>query len=468
MYVFTKKFRFNADQYTPVGLYARLRDKHRMPCLLESNDYHDRTDSRSFIGLDPIVEIILQERKLVIHSSHPELTDLNLPSGADYQQLKDLIHQFEFDKTQAYNGFFGRFGFEFVTYSETQIPSKTSSLELPEVHLFLFKYILVLDHFNDEGTLLKNHFEVEEELTEEEIHELLFTGNSSELPFYLIGEERTLTSEGEFKALVQKGIDHCKRGDVFQVVLSNGYAQDYFGDDFQVYRKLRQLNPSPYLFYFDFETYRLMGSSPEAQLLIAEQTAEIHPIAGTVRRNGNDLEDRAAIKDLLNSEKELSEHTMLVDLARNDLSRKANSVKVEVFRELQRFSHVFHLVSKVTGKIESSHQFDLFNETFPAGTLSGAPKPKALELIANYEKDTRDYYGGAIGFFLPGSSMNMAIVIRSILALNGTLHYRAGAGVVLDSSPKGEYEEVQNKLRAIRKAIQLTSEIFESHETYSH
>ena len=468
MYIFTKNFRFNADQYTPVSLYSRLRDKHRMPCLLESNDYHDRSDSKSVIGLDPLVEITIQNGQLEINSIYNDL-NLNVSeSSSVYEQLKHLLHQFEFEDTQSVNGFFGRFGFEFVNYSELHLPKKDSSLVLPDVHLFLFKYILVLDHFNDEGVLLKNHLDADERLSDEEIHELLFTGNASELPFHLMGEERTETDETSFKSMIDKGIHHCERGDVFQLVLSNGYQQDYFGDDFQVYRKLRQLNPSPYLFYFDFENYRLMGSSPEAQLLITNNSAEIHPIAGTVRRNGNNQEDQTAIQELLNNEKELSEHTMLVDLARNDLSRRATHVKVEVFRELQRFSHVFHLVSKVTGKIEPHSELDLFNETFPAGTLSGAPKPKALELIAAYEKDTRDYYGGAVGFFQPGSSMNMAIVIRSILALNGTLHYRAGAGVVLDSSSQGEYDEVQHKLRAVRNAIQLTSEIYQNNETYSY
>jgi anthranilate synthase component 1 len=468
MNIYTESFRFNADQYTPVGLYTRLRDKHRMPCLLESNDYHDRTDSKSIIGLDPILEIILQNDQLEVRgASKPDILKKTLSKTA-FDQLSELLHSTKFDASFEENGFFGRFGFEFVRYEEQQLKPQQSSLDLPDVHLFIFRYIIVLDHFNDEGTLLKNSFELGDLIAPNEKHDLLSSGTSNEFPFYLIGQERSEMNEDEFKELVAKGIYHCHRGDVFQIVLSNAYAQDYFGDDFQVYRKLRRLNPSPYLFYFDFESYRLMGSSPEAQLLINNNKAEIHPIAGTVKRNSDETTDKKAINALITSEKELSEHTMLVDLARNDLSRKATNVKVDVFRELQRFSHVFHLVSKVSGEIESNSQFDLFNETFPAGTLSGAPKPKALELIIAFEKESRDYYGGAIGFFKLGSSMNMAIVIRSILSKNGTLNYRAGAGIVLDSTPEGEFAEVKNKLRAVRNAIQLTSEIQQYNETNSY
>jgi anthranilate synthase component 1 len=464
MKIYTENIRFNADKFTPVGLYSRLRDKHRMPCLLESNDYHDRTDSRSIIGLDPIIEIILSKDQLEIHGiEHSSSENLG-----KLEELDLLLHSFEFEQIIPENGFFGRFGFEFVKYTETKLGYPKSSLDLPDVHLFLFRYVIILDHFNDEGILLKNSLIANEEITYDEEHALLTSGTSLELPFHTVGNEQSELDEDFFKKLVEKGIRHCQRGDVFQLVLSNSYAQQYFGDDFQVYRKLRQLNPSPYLFYFDFESYRLMGSSPEAQLLIKQQKAEIHPIAGTVRRNNNELQDQKAIEELLTNEKELSEHTMLVDLARNDLSKRSTNVKVEVFRELQRFSHVFHLVSKVTGNVEPDSQFQLFNETFPAGTLSGAPKPKALELISLYEQSTRDYYGGAIGLFLPGYTMNMAIVIRSILSQNGILNYRAGAGVVLDSTPDGEYAEVQNKLRAIRNAIQLTSEIYQENETHSY
>lgn len=464
MKIYTETVRFNADKFTPVGLYSRLRNNYRMPCLLESNDYHDRTESRSIIGLDPILEITLQNEELHVRGiDHQVCQERNV-----FEKLDHLLHAIEFEKVIPENGFFGRFGFEFVRYTETKLPPLTSSLELPDVHLFVFRYLLILDHFNDEGLLLKNSFIPNEALSEQEIHSLLSTGNASELPFHTIGSEKSEIEEDAYKALVENGIEHCRRGDVFQLVLSNAYAQSYFGDDFQVYRKLRQLNPSPYLFYFDFESYRLMGSSPEAQLLIKQEKAEIHPIAGTVRRNGDEVQDQKAIEALLSNEKELSEHTMLVDLARNDLSRRSTEVKVDVFRELQRFSHVFHLVSKVTGKVLPELQFKLFNETFPAGTLSGAPKPKALELISRYENSTRDYYGGAIGLFLPGHSMNLAIVIRSILSKNGSLHYRAGAGIVLDSTPEGEFAEVQHKLRAIRKAIQLTSEIYQENETFSH
>jgi anthranilate synthase component 1 len=298
-----------------------------------------------------------------------------------------------------------------------------------------------------------------EPLTKNEVDFLLEKSPFTDLPFEILGIEKTNRNDEAIKNTLNVALEHIKRGDVFQLVISNRYSQGYFGDDFKVYRALRRLNPSPYLFYFDFESYRLFGSSPEAQLKIEKGIAEIHPIAGTVKKTGDSIKDELLAQQLLADEKENAEHTMLVDLARNDLSRNCTEVRVEKYKQLQAFSHVQHLVSIVKGTMmDNSNSFEIFKNTFPAGTLSGTPKPKALELIQKLENNTRDFYGGAIGLISANGNLNMAIVIRSILSKNGKLYYRAGAGVVLDSKPEAEIEEIHNKLIAVRRSIQKAAE----------
>jgi anthranilate synthase component 1 len=455
MKVYTSSQFFNADRFTPIGLYLGLRHKHRNTCLLESNDYHDRSQSASIIGLDPILEIQLDQQKFkVTYPDDPSQNQLFPIDKTDIvNQTSTLLGAFQFNESKQFNGFYGRVGFEFSHYSEKQIISKNKQLGLPDLHLFLFRYLIIIDHFKDEGIIIKNDF-LHNELTEEECEQLLSKKAHTDFPFERTGAEKSEFTELEFENLVNEAITHCKRGNVFQLVLSNAFSQSFFGDEFNVYRELRRLNPSPYLFYFDFESYRLMGSSPEAQLIIKNGKAEIHPIAGTVKKSGDIEKDKERLSQLKVDEKENAEHVMLVDLARNDLSRFCSNVKVETFKEIQQFSHVFHIVSKVTGNSEGA-AMELFNATFPAGTLSGAPKPKALELIDHYEMSPREYYGGAIGFIEPNGNMNMAIVIRSILSKENALHFRAGAGIVIDSISKNERQEVDNKLNAVRNAIQL-------------
>ena len=456
MKIFTKLTSFNSDVYTPVELYMSLRNTYRKTCLLESNDYHSRSNSKSFIGLEPIVEIKLENQFITITKNHQiEKITLN-QNEPPSEQLQAILNSFEFQETpDAFNGFFGRIGFEFALLEENHIPKQNSSLGIPDFHFFLFKHVIVMDHFRDSGFIITNSFsEIKEE--ENEVKKLLLKQSFTELPFEKTGDEKQEFSDDEFSELVQKAKSHCQRGDVFQLVLSNSFSQPFFGDDFQVYRQLRRLNPSPYLFYFDFEEYRLFGSSPEAQLVIKNGQAEIHPIAGTVPRTSNFKINEENIHFLKNDIKENAEHTMLVDLARNDLSKDCTNVKVETYKEVQHFSHVIHLVSKVTGKLENQHQIPVLNSSFPAGTLSGTPKPKALELISKYENSTRDFYGGAIGMISNNGDLNMAIVIRSLLSKNNNLHYRAGAGVVLDSNNENETNEVHHKLKAIRKAIDLS------------
>lgn len=459
MKLFTKKTAFNADTFTPVGMFLKLRNHYSKIALLESNDYRNRSESKSFLAFNPLIELRIEKDNLnlfVLDKLEKSLTlseTENLPKA-----IQNLMLEIELDLSiSVFNGFFGFIGFEFAHLLEKHIQKRESSLNVPDFQSFVYEFVIVLDHFKNEGYVLHNQFE---DKFEEVCKPLELLQNKSHTPLYfeLVGEESSSLTDNDYLDLVQKAKEHCKRGDVFQLVLSRDFSQGYFGDDFEVYRSLRNLNPSPYLFYFDFGTHRILGSSPEAQLKVEKQQAEIHPIAGTVRKTGNETEDKLAIDFLIADKKENAEHTMLVDLARNDLSRNCTDVKVQKYKEIQHFSHVIHLVSKVVGtQKEGKSLMDLFANSFPAGTLSGTPKPKALELIAKYEKTTRDYYGGTLGFMNTDGLMNFAIVIRSVLSKNQRLHYRAGAGIVLHSNEESELQEINNKLGAIRKALTLAS-----------
>ena len=274
--------------------------------------------------------------------------------------------------------------------------------------------------------------------------------------FNCIDKPKSNLTDDDYKKMVNQAKAHCQRGDVFQLVLSRRFQQKFNGDEFNVYRALRSVNPSPYLFYFDYGDFKIFGSSPEAQLVVQNNKAEIHPIAGTFKRTGNDQKDADSALKLSKDPKENAEHVMLVDLARNDLSRNGSNVKVETYKEIQYFSHVIHLVSKVTAQLKAnSSSLQVAADTFPAGTLSGAPKPKALELIEKYENLNRNTYGGAIGVIDFKGNYNHAIIIRSFLSKNHELFYQAGAGIVADSTPENELQEVFNKLGALNKALKF-------------
>ena len=470
MKIYSNTRSFNADTYTPVQLYLQIRNNFRNCCLLESNDYNSRKDSRSFIGFDPLINFELYEQLIIRKGTEEEKVELNseLPIT---EQIQNILEAYQFEHEQS-NGFFGRMSFEYALKDETHIQPDFNNLELPLLHFFIFKHILVIDHFTNEGFLIENS--LNDDFVHLKIEDIIKLPAPSNLPFELVGKEHPAFSDLEFQYMVQKAIKHCERGDVFQLVLSNSFERSFFGDDFHVYRQLRRTNPSPYLFYFDFESYRLFGSSPEAQMVIQDDRAVIHPIAGTVPKTGDQIQDEEQLNFLISDEKENAEHTMLVDLARNDLSRNCEDVRIDSYKEVQHFSHVTHLVSKVSGKLQSKNSFATIAQSFPAGTLSGTPKPKALELIDEYEKGSRSFYGGAIGILQPSGNSNMAIVIRSILSKDNSLRYQAGAGIVLDSDPERECNEVHHKLRAVRQAIikadtlQSQTEKIQSYESCSH
>lgn len=458
-----------ADVYTPVGIYLRLRDKFRDTILLESTDHHSSENSWSFICINAIGGIEIRSAAFAefkLPGRNPEKTILDNNSNVpqlmwDYMQRFDTVAP-EIKEGRFAQGLFGYTAYDAVEFFETlklSAAHRPKSIAIPPIRYRLYQYVIAVNHFKDELFICENKINA----VESDVHivESLIRGKDVPVyPFQTEGVESTNMSDEDYKEMVKKGIAGCRRGDVFQIVLSRRFQQKFRGDEFNVYRALRSVNPSPYLFFFDYGDYKLLGSSPEAQLVIQKGKALMHPIAGTFKRSGDDEADKLATERLLIDAKENAEHVMLVDLARNDLSRMCDDVKVAHYRQVQYFSHVIHLVSEVTGKVKSnSNPFALLAKTFPAGTLSGAPKFKAMELIDFYEPTARGYYGGAIGFMGFDGSCNHAILIRTFLSKDNTLTYQAGAGVVAASNPDSELQEVGNKLGALKMAIQLAQEI---------
>ncbi|MGZ8558184.1 MAG: anthranilate synthase component I family protein [Chitinophagaceae bacterium] len=455
-----------ADVFTPVGMYLRLRDRFRDTILLESTDFHAAESSYSFIGVNAIGGIeILNKSQLEkkYPGQPPQKVDISNPQNVP-AILWEYMQQYEVVKPEIKEGKFAQGLFGYTSYDAIQFFETISLTKIPlagvgELRYRLYQYVIVINHFKDELFICENKVAgVESELGV--LESLIRSKDIPAYPFQSNGGESSNMSDEDYKDMVKKGIASSHRGDVFQIVLSRRFEQKFQGDEFNVYRALRSINPSPYLFFFDYGDYKLMGSSPEAQLVIKNGKAVVHPIAGTFKRTGDDTMDQIAAEALLKDAKENAEHVMLVDLARNDLSRLCDDVTVSHYRQVQYFSHVIHLVSEVTGKVrQGSNPFELLAKTFPAGTLSGAPKFKAMELIDKYEPTARSYYGGGIGFIGFDGSCNHAIMIRTFLSRNNTLIYQAGAGIVAASQPESELQEVNNKLGALKKAILMAEKI---------
>jgi anthranilate synthase component I len=468
----TKCKRLLADVYTPVGIYLRLRDRFRDTVLLESTDHHAAENSWSFICINAIAGIEISSMKEIeykLPGQKPEKATIREVNQVP-QLLWEFMQKFETKDTGIKEAKFAQGLFGYTTYDAVQffdtirLPTPdsrllTSTPRLPLMRYRLYQYVIAFNHFKDELFICENTIKgIESELPL--LESLIRSKDVPVYPFRVKGDESSNMSGEEYMEMVKKGIASCHRGDVFQIVLSRRFRQSFSGDEFNVYRALRSVNPSPYLFYFDYGDYKLMGSSPEAQLIIQQGKAVVHPIAGTFKRTGDDAIDKAATERLLKDAKENAEHVMLVDLARNDLSRVCDEVVVAQYKQVQYYSHVIHLVSEVTGQLRpGSNSFELMAKTFPAGTLSGAPKFKAMELINSYEPTSRSYYGGAIGFMGFDGSCNHAIMIRTFLSRDNTLTYQAGAGIVAASVPENELQEVNNKLGALKKAILLAEDI---------
>lgn len=456
-----------ADVFTPVGIYLRVRDRFRDTVLLESTDSHAAENSYSFICINAIagMEITSTQRlELKWPNQAPERSAIKDTQDVP-ALLWDFMQRFEVgpntDKEARFaQGLYGYTTFDAVQFFETiKLQSGSGIPEIPFMRYRLYQYVIAINHHRDELFLCENIISgLESEGSA--VESLIRSKDVPTYPFKAEGAERSNMDDNAYLELVKKGIHHCYRGDVFQIVLSRRFEQQFSGDEFNVYRALRSINPSPYLFFFDYGDYKILGSSPESQLIIQKGKAVVHPIAGTFKRTGDDETDQREAARLLEDAKENAEHVMLVDLARNDLSRVCDEVEVAQYRQVHYYSHVIHLVSEVIGKVRTgANPFELMSRTFPAGTLSGAPKFKAMELIDSFEPTARSYYGGTIGFMGFDGSCNHAIMIRTFFSKNNTLFYQAGAGVVAASVPASELQEVNNKLGALKKAVLFAEEI---------
>lgn len=458
-----------ADLYTPVGVYMRLRDIYPQSALMESSDYHGTENSRSFIGVHPIASIAVGHG--VVTATYPDgrVEEKELPAFGEGkgEKCKLAISKAFNDFIQAFHvegegseccGLYGFTTFNAVRYFEN-IPVLDTTMEkndAPDIYYIMYKNIIVFDHFNNTMQLIT----LGEEAELDALMKAINKANVKPYDFHPVGETTSTLTDEEHKANIRRCIQHCLRGDVFQIVVSRRFVQKYEGDDFKLYRALRSINPSPYLFYFDFGGFRIFGSSPETHNRIVGDKAFIDPIAGTTKRTGNMEQDRKAAEFLRNDPKENAEHVMLVDLARNDLSCNCHGVKVDFYKDMQFYSHVIHLVSRVSGTLdEQADHIKAFIDTFPAGTLSGAPKVRAMQIISELEPHNRGAYGGCIGFIGLNGDLNQAIVIRTFISRNGELWFQAGSGVVAKSNDQYELEECNNKLGALTKAIHIAEEL---------
>ena len=446
------------DTDTPVSIYLKLRDYYPNSILLESSDYGAKDNSYAYVCCNPIAEFDVKNN--MIRTSFPDNKSekKSIDENCDLLiELKSFMQKFDLKcDINSNNNFITKAIFGYQSYSSVEyfekieLENSYGGDEIPIMKYRLYENIIVINTFNNEAHVIS--YNIDKKIISK-ITSLIKSKKINQFKFKTNSKLESNIDDEEYKKMVEMGIKHCMRGDVFQIVLSRKFYQDFSGDEFTVYRHLRSINPSPYLFYFDYGDFKIFGSSPEAQLIINDNKAEIHPIAGTFKRTGNDKDDKIKATKLFKDNKENSEHMMLVDLARNDLSRSCSNVKVEKDREIQFYSHVIHLVSKVTGKLKVDSN-KIIGETFPAGTLTGAPKHMAMQLIEKYESSKRSFYGGAIGFISFDYNYNHAIIIRSFLSKNKKLYFQAGAGIVSKSSKTNELNEVYNKVRALKKSIE--------------
>ena len=461
----TKTKTILGDMFTPVGVYMQLRDMYPQSVLMESSDYHDKDNSRSFIGVHPIATFSVGHGQVVC--TFPDGTTSSQPITVDYtvqQALSSFLASFQVEGEGCnYCGLYGYTTFNAVRYFENIAvkDEKQSKNDAPDMLYVLYENIIVFDHFNNRLTIVSLG------KTTEAIEKAIHRQNAKPYAFRAVGETTSTLTDEQFKDIVNRCVKHCLRGDVFQIVPSRRFIQRYEGDDFMLYRALRSVNPSPYLFYFDFGGFRIFGSSPETHCRIEGDQAYIDPIAGTTKRTGDAEQDRKNAEFLRNDPKENAEHVMLVDLARNDLSRNCHDVHVDFYKDMQFYSHVIHLVSRVSGTITPhstlhtphSTKIKTFIDTFPAGTLSGAPKVRAMELISEMEPHNRGAYGGCIGYIGLNGNLNQAITIRTFVSRNGELWLQAGCGVVAKSNAEYELQEVNSKLGALARAIKMAETI---------
>lgn len=463
--LYTHHKKILTDTITPVTVYYKIRDKYPNSILLESGDYHKSHKNFSYICFNPIASIKVENE--IISQTFPDGSATSLEITNDVNVVDEIYNftkKFDTKSEENFkfinNGIFGYTAYDAVRYFEdVEISKKDDSVVIPDMYYAVYQNIIAINHFKNEAYIFAHCYE-DTTNNIDAIDKLINVQNFASYNFNSKGDIKSNLTDDEFRENVEVARKHCQRGDVFQLVLSRRFSQEFTGDDFNIYRALRSINPSPYLFYFDYGDFKIFGSSPEAQLIVTDGLAEIHPIAGTFKRTGDEQQDEILAEELKKDDKENAEHVMLVDLARNDLSRHGSQVNVETYREVQFFSHVIHLVSKVVGqKHDKTSTMQVVADTFPAGTLSGAPKHRAMQLIEKYEKTSRGYYGGAIGFMDFDGNFNHAIMIRTFLSKDYKLNWQAGAGLVSKSDAESELQEVYIKLGALTKAIKLAEDI---------
>ena len=463
--LYTHHKKILTDTITPVTVYYKIRDKYPNSILLESGDYHKSHKNFSYICFNPIASIKVENE--IISQTFPDGSATSLEITNDVNVVDEIYNftkKFDTKSEENFkfinNGIFGYTAYDAVRYFEdVEISKKDDSVVIPDMYYAVYQNIIAINHFKNEAYIFAHCYE-DTPNNIDAIDKLINVQNFASYNFNSKGDIKSNLTDDEFRGNVEVARKHCQRGDVFQLVLSRRFSQEFTGDDFNIYRALRSINPSPYLFYFDYGDFKIFGSSPEAQLIVTDGLAEIHPIAGTFKRTGDEQQDEILAEELKKDDKENAEHVMLVDLARNDLSRHGSQVNVETYREVQFFSHVIHLVSKVVGqKHDKTSTMQVVADTFPAGTLSGAPKHRAMQLIEKYEKTSRGYYGGAIGFMDFDGNFNHAIMIRTFLSKDYKLNWQAGAGLVSKSDAESELQEVYIKLGALTKAIKLAEDI---------
>lgn len=452
-----------ADLETPVGIYLKVRDLYPQSALLESSDYHTTHNAVSYIGVEPIASFKVADEKVILtYPGGEEIVKPIIPGVDVVDELKNYIGSFSIENAAPGipDGFFGYTAYDAVRYFENiEISPREKKFDgIPDICYLLYRYVIQVNHYRNEMTIVENCPEGESSGTEG-IISVLHNNNMAQYPFTAHDDLESSMTDDEFIDVVKKCVRHALRGDVFQIVPSRRFSQGFSGDEFNVYRALRRINPSPYLFYFDFGSFRVFGSSPETHLRISGRMAYIDPIAGTFRRTGDDKRDSELAKALLEDEKENAEHIMLVDLARNDLSRSGGKVSIDFLKQIQYYSHVIHMVSRVKAELpEGVNNYRLFADTFPAGTLSGAPKVRAMQIIDEVEPHSRMLYGGCIGYLGFNGDINQAITIRSFLSYGNRLYSQAGAGIVAHSVPENELQETRNKLGALMMAMKYAEE----------
>lgn len=466
-----------ADLLTPVLAYLRIREKGEFNFLLESVEGIGRLARYSFIGRSPSSTIISNKNKIII-SDKKKSEEIN-SKLLDY--LSDKVDSYKHPMIEELpdftGGIVGYLGFEVIKEVEDTIHfSNNKDDEFPEAILGLFDSIIAFDHFKHRIILIQNVF-VKNSSNLDELYktakskmEILKTiiQKPVELPetFKLTGEIKDKINKVLFDQKIEKSKKNIYDGDVFQLVLSERFSSKYEGDLLNVYRALRIINPSPYMYIMEFDKdLSIIGTSPEDLLKVNKKKATILPIAGTRRRGKTDIEDLELEKELLADKKEIAEHTMLVDLARNDLGRvcKHNTVEVTEMMKVHRFSHVMHIVSRVEGELKMGQNcIDALKASFPAGTVSGAPKIRAIQLIEDYEEISRGPYAGSVGYIDFKGNLDMCIAIRTLFADSKKIYWQAGAGIVADSKAEFELKEIKNKSAVLESALKYAEVIDES------